>query len=551
MTEPMSDATSSRTTEPEQRTEVRSPSPRTWLADRLFSGTAIGPLVQARVALGLILVWEAYRYLSYNWPRTLFLEPPFLFKYQGFEWVRPLPEAIHLAVVPTLGVLAVAFTVGLFYRIAAGLLFFGWAYIFLLDQALYLNHLYLVVVLIGLMALLPAHRAFSIDAWWRPGLYANTVPQWTIDLLRFQIGIVYFFGGVAKLNLDWLTGVPMQMMLLGSPHLFGSWAGEPAFALVFAYSGLLLDLFIVPLLCWRKTRLFALLLATIFHVTNHILFQIGIFPWTMLAATFILWPPARMTMLGFARLCGGLVAAGMLITAVFHPPGDPSIPVEPWAWGAVIVLGALLAFPPDSWHAFPFERFGKVAPEQFPRRPAVMILLGLFAIWQIGMPLRHFLYPGDASWHEQGHKWSWHMKLRVKVADEATFQVRDESGKLLQVVDPFSSTSRLTPRQAETMSTRPDMALKFAHDIAHRSQDHYGHPVRVTMENRVSLNGRPFQHLIDPQANLALIEDRFWRPAEWILPLTTPRRPLTRVNPQRVQSLFDYIEVGQGDAESK
>lgn len=32
----------------------------------------------------------------------------------------------------------------------------------------------------------------------------NTVPIWLLFLFQFQIVVVYFFGGIVKLNYDWL-----------------------------------------------------------------------------------------------------------------------------------------------------------------------------------------------------------------------------------------------------------------------------------------------------------------------------------------------------------
>lgn len=41
-------------------------------------------------------------------------------------------------------------------------------------------------------------------------------------------------------------------------------------------------------------------------------------------------------------------------------------------------------------------------------------LLAVFVAIQIGMPLRHHLDPGDVAWTEEGHRYSWRMKLRSK-----------------------------------------------------------------------------------------------------------------------------------------
>ena len=85
-----------------------------------------------------------------------------------------------------IGVFAVLIALGLCYRLATLGIFLTVGYVFLLDQTHYLNHLYLVVLVSGLMVLIPAHRHFSLDAhlkarfpWW-PFLSepASHVDQW-------------------------------------------------------------------------------------------------------------------------------------------------------------------------------------------------------------------------------------------------------------------------------------------------------------------------------------------------------------------------------------
>ena len=88
---------------------------------------------------------------------------------------------------------AVGIALGFFYRICTALFFFGFTYVELLDQTNYLNHYYLISLLSGLMVFLPANRAWSLDAWRKPEIRADTAPAWTLNLLRFQIGIVYVF----------------------------------------------------------------------------------------------------------------------------------------------------------------------------------------------------------------------------------------------------------------------------------------------------------------------------------------------------------------------
>ena len=504
---------------------------RGWAA-RLFEPVAAAPLVQFRVVLGLLLLWDAYRFLAEDWHIGLFIVPKLLFSFYGFEWVRPLSADGMTAVMIALAVLGLCVAAGFVYRIAAVLLCLGWAYIFLLDQAEYLNHMYLIVLVTGLMALLPAHRALSVDALLRPKLRADSVPRWTLALLRAQIGLVYFFGGVAKLNPDWFSGIPMQLMLLSRADLLGQLAGEPSVALVFAYSGLMFDLLIVPLIWWRRTRILGLLMVTGFHLTNHVLFDIGVFPWFMLAATLILWPPLSPTLLHFGRLYLPLVVVGLLLSRYIDRP------VPLWSWGLIAVFAYLLAFPPNWLRQT--DHAAEPAPSAAPPRvqPLVLAAFTLYLGWQCLMPLRHWVYPGDVSWTEQGHKWSWHMKLRVKHPVEATFFIIDGDGRLQGTVRPLRPlpppnqpdwAPPISVRQARTMATRPELAVQFAQFLARDAAEQgIKPPVKVTANILVSLNGRRPQLLLDPEADLASVTPAMWPPAAWIMPLTEPRPKLRR-----------------------
>ena len=146
-----------------------------------------------------------------------------------------------------LGILAAFIIFGLWYRVSAFLFFIGFTYVFLLDQTNYLNHFYLISWVSFLMIFVPAHRAASLDGVRRPDLRVATTPAWPLWLLRAMVGIAYFFGGVAKINSDWLHGEPMRMWLAARTDfpLIGSFFTEPWAAYFFSYSGLMFDLLVV------------------------------------------------------------------------------------------------------------------------------------------------------------------------------------------------------------------------------------------------------------------------------------------------------------------
>src|SRR6476660_6790851 len=191
------------------------------LVAALFKPVDISFLVFFRVLFGGIMLWEVYRYFTNGWINRYFVEPAVTFSYYGFSWVKPWPGRgmyIHFFV---LGLAAACVMIGFLYRIAAPVFFLTFTYFFLLDQTRYLNHFYLVCLISFLMCFLPAARAFSVDALLRRSIHSDVVPAWTLWLLRAQVGIPYFYGGIAKLNSDWIHGEPMRTWL----HPFTSTLG--------------------------------------------------------------------------------------------------------------------------------------------------------------------------------------------------------------------------------------------------------------------------------------------------------------------------------------
>jgi len=479
--------------------DSKSELPRNNLIQRLCVGLLkpvdISFLIFFRVVFGGIMLWEVYRYFTHNWISRYYIEPTVYFTYYGFSWVKPWPGKgmyVHFFI---LGVLAVCILLGFFYRIAATLFFLGFTYVFLLDQTRYLNHFYLVSLISFLLIFLPAERALSIDSLLRPKIRSDTVPAWTLWLLRVQVGIAYFFGGIAKLNSDWFRGEPMRTWLrpLTNLPLFGPLFQKEWVVYNFVIGGLLLDLFVVPLLLWRRTRPYAFLAAILFNLLNALIFQIGIFPWFMLGATLIFFPPDLMR-----RILRGVVRA-------FASPDSP----------AATPVG-----PPESRGPLDSVPIGYVAATCASlswRQKAVAVVLTTYLAVQLILPIRHYAYPGNVSWTEEGHNFSWHMKLRAKKAD-ALFTVTHPASQQTWTIDP---REHLESRQLAKMATHPDMILQFSHYLAAQKRREGYENVEVRARVMASLNGRKPQLLIDPTADLAK-ERLSLLPARWILPLTEP-----------------------------
>ena len=262
--------------------------------ERLCAPVDIASLVVFRIAFGTILLTEIWKNFAYGWIPYYYVEPTYHFTYFLFDWVRPWPGGWMYLHFWILGVMAICIAAGAMYRVTTTLFFLGISYVFLLDQTTYLNHMYLVCVIAFLLIFVPCHRAFSVDAWVAPKLRSDVVPTWALWLMKFQIAVPYTYGGIAKLNGDWLQGEPVRMWLAyraetsAVPQMLTSeWT-----VYFISLGGLCFDLFIVPFLLWRRTRPLAYLLALSFHLTNWYLFNIGIFPWLMIWATTLFFPPS-------------------------------------------------------------------------------------------------------------------------------------------------------------------------------------------------------------------------------------------------------------------
>jgi hypothetical protein len=435
------------------------------LVKRLFEPADVFPLVLFRILFGAIMSWEAYRYLSHQWVEQYYMRPVFFFTYYGFGWVHPWPGDwmwVHFYV---LEALAVCVAIGFCYRIASALFFLGFTYVFLLDQTQYLNHFYLICLLSLLLACVPAHRLLSVDAWLRPKLRSDTAPAWALWLLRIQVGLPYFFGGIAKMNVDWLHGRPLDDWLRefsGAP-VIGGLLLKHRVVLLAAWGSLALDLLMFPLLLWPRTRNWALGAAILFHLANSQLFQIGVFPWMMIAGTAVLFLPPE------------------VLRRFFKVPRmKPAPPVA--------------------------------APVRV--QPAIGAAVIAYLTLQVLVPLRWMLYPGNVSWTEEGHLFAWHMKLRDKDAS-VDFTVTDPATGQAWTVD---AGDYLTPRQRLKMNTRPDMILQFCHFLAERARAEGKGKVEVRVKAIAAMNGRRAQHLIDPAVDLAA-QPRTWKTAAWIVPL--------------------------------
>ena len=428
----------------------------------------IAALAAFRVLVGTLVSVSALRFINNGWVELFFVKPRYMFKFWGLEWVEVLPpQGMHL-LFWALAALGLCVALGLFYRVAIVGTFVVFTYIELLDVTNYLNHYYLLSLLTFLMAFMPLHGAFSIDAMLRPGLRRETLPGWMTWLLRYQVAAVYLFAGLAKFGGDWLLHAqPLNIWLTarGEMPIVGPYLNLWWVALAMSWAGFLYDTTLPFWLLWRRSRPYAFAVLVAFHTAVGALFDIGIFPFIMVSVATVFFLPS------WPRKLMGRAQA----------PASPPPP------GPERALGRGMK--------------------------TTLALVAIYCLIQAVVPMRSLFYPGNVLWHEQGMRWSWKVLVREKNGAVIYKVHLPRSGAKKHV--PLSRY--LTDNQAREMSGQPDMILQLGHHIGEEFRAKGHEDVEVRVHALVSLNGRKAQALIDPGVDLMTIKNG-WGHASWIMP---------------------------------
>jgi len=481
----------------------------------------IAPLAVFRMFFGAVMLASVIRFVSKNWVHELYVKPHFHFDYYGFEWVQAFGATGMYLLFALMGASAFGIMLGWFYRLTSLVFFVTFTYVELIDPTYYLNHYYFISLVAFLMMLLPAHRYFSLDVWQKPSLKLEQVPAWTINIVRLQLGLVYFHAGAAKLNSDWLfRAMPMKIWLQAHTHwaLLGSLFQKTWVAYAASWFGALYDLSIPFLISIKRTRWLAYSAVVFFHLMTAMLFPIGMFPYIMIGATLIFFPASF-----HLALINKLSAIGNWMGNKFKVKhlAQNKLAVDNWQL-ANNVFQKIANYQLFIAHLFrrPVSFFKNHSKQL---KAATLIL---FLLTQLAMPWRYLLYPGNLFWTEEGYRFSWRVML-IQKDGTIFFNVKDQStGNSMEV----SNSLYLTPYQEKMMATQPDLILQFAHFLEKEFEAKGIENPRITTESYVALNGRGSKLFIDSTVNLAE-KVRGFQHKDWILPFNRQQsQPLKAMN---------------------
>lgn len=436
---------------------------------QISAPTHIAALASFRFIFGLILFAGVLRFAINGWITDLYVSPTFYFKYFGFEFIQPLGAlGMHLVFV-VMGVSFLLIAIGYWFRIASIIAFLSFTYVELIDKTNYLNHYYFVSLVCLILIFLPADRFFSLRTILKPTDEITKVPAYQIGVLKLQLGIVYFYAGLAKLNPDWLLkALPLKIWLPAKANIpiIGSLLSKTWVAYVFSWFGAFYDLLIPFFLLMKKYRAIAYFFVIVFHLATYFLFQIGMFPFVMIGATIIFF------------------------STEWH-----------------------IKYQQKLLQLFGVKNKEYSTIEKIKTNKTILTVFVLLFAFQLLFPFRFLAYPGKLFWTEQGYRFSWRVMLMEK-AGYATFHITNpENGRTWEV----NNYDFLTPNQEKMMSTQADMIIQFAHFLEEKYQkEGIKNPI-ITVECYATLNGSPTQLLIDPTVDLTKVNDSFLA-KDWILP---------------------------------
>lgn len=436
------------------------------LTAKLFSPVDNSPLVLFRILFGFLLFYHCVSFMTSGKLYDNFIAPPFTFTYIGFEFLQPLPGKGMYFYFGLMALLGLLIMLGAWYRAAMTGFTVLWTLVYLMQKSNYNNHYYLVLLLCYLMCFMPAHSFCSVDVKRNAVRKEMTSPAWVRYVFIFQAAVIYFYAALSKFTPDWFSGkfIAIQFAPLQTRHLTGAVYANQYFQLLVCYGGLVFDLFIVPLLLWKRTRTWAFAGFCLFHLFNSYSFRIGIFPYLSISMALFFLDAGKIGQLFFKR--------------TVSPAAVDNNPIRKTAGRQWLLYG-----------------------------------LAIYIFLQVCLPMRSWFYPGNVFWTEEGYRMSWKMMLRSKTGT-IHFKVTDPASGKTWIINPADKFSR---SHAGWIAICPDIVWQYAQHLKKEFNSN-GYPnVAVYAIDSVSLNKNPLRLLIDSNANLAALP---WQPfshSEWIL----------------------------------
>ncbi|MDG1660127.1 MAG: HTTM domain-containing protein [Winogradskyella sp.] len=429
----------------------------------LFKHIDNSALVVFRIFFGLLCFLESVGAIFTGWVNKTLIEPQFTFNFLGFDWLQPLPGNGMYVCYGIMGVFGLCIMLGYKYRLSAFGFALLWAGTYFMQKTAYNNHYYLLFLLSFIMAILPANRYASLDVKLNPKLKSISMPNWCRWVFIIQLFIVYTYASIAKIYPDWLDTSVIKLLMQNKSNfpVVGQLLQNEGIHYFIAYSGILFDGLVIPLLLFIPTRKYAFFASIFFHLFNSFVFHIGIFPYLSLAFCLFFFEPETVRNI-------------FLKKKKLYTQSEIKIPSYKSVFKSVFIV---------------------------------------YFVIQIILPIRHYFIQDNVLWTEEGHRLSWRMMLRAK-SGSINFRVVDNATNNLI---PIKLNEFLTKKQQRSLRTKPDFIWQFSQRLKKQFKSE-GKDVSIFATCYVSVNGKPSKRFIDPEIDLAKAEWNYFKHNTWILP---------------------------------
>lgn len=423
-------------------------------------------LVLFRVLFGLLITLEAWGAIATGWVTHVLVEPKFTFNFLGFDFLQYLQGPYMYLHFFIMGIFGIGVMLGYKYKWSMLGYTIFWACAYFMQKTSYNNHYYLLLLICVFMLIVPAHRYLSMDVKRESGISSISMPNWVRLFIILQLWVVYTYASVAKFYPDWLDGTFPRILMSSKQHYYviGNFLQTDFAITSIIYVGILFDLLVIPLLLWKKTRLFIFVFGIFFHLFNSIVFQIGIFPYLSLAFCLFFFDPKTINRKFLSK------------KPFFEEDAQPNLQLSPYK--------------------------------------NMMVLF--FIVWfllQIILPVRNHFIQGDVLWTDEAHKLSWRMMLRTKNALVKFKVVDKQTGKK----EWINTSDYLTNKQHKNLS-RADGIWQFAQHLK-KEYAKEAKEIEVYADAKLSVNGRSYSRFISFEEDLANAKFEYFTTNTWILPL--------------------------------
>jgi hypothetical protein len=308
-----------------------------------------------------------------------------------------------------------------------------------------------------LLILIPADNKLSLSK--KGNIQKEPTQYWHLLILQLQLVIVFFFGGVSKLNYDWLvSNQPVRAILenKAKQSFLGDFLTSDFSIFFFNYGGLVFDLLIPFLLFIPKTRILAVLCTLLFNIMNALLFDdINIFPYFMMLSLILFLEPNKVARFINLKLFGKRSATS-------------------------------------------------ISNAEVGIKKPVFILISIYFVIQGLLPFRHLLYEGNVDWTAAGQRFAWRMKIQHRTLEKMDFKVLDMKKKVIIPVEVRNYG--LNQDQLNLIAYDPVAVVQFAKFLKRHCLENKGmDDVQVKSEVIVSFNGREHQPIFDKSVDLSSV----------------------------------------------